>query len=525
MTNEMPRRSSRVSRAQQQLQQQARQQDALLALPDALLIELLAKLPAASLAHFAAASRGCRRSALDAATMQISKHDVRKRRESAFHALRFIQRLQEQMPQTIAVGGECVGQCSVGVRDGVAISWGFCEFDCATPRFGLGRLGDYDFEGMRQSPPTKVRTDARIIGVSSGFDHVLMLTAEGRVLRCGGGCSTWGVTIRGGVGADADYEIDEATRDEVCPAIPVPMDGLGGRKVVQVSAGGYFSVFLDAAGHVFECGSTPRGVRHMRSPRRVALPQRMVCVSASKCSMSSCVLAVAEDGTLYGWGSDGTGILAIEFDGQRIYAPFAIDFMPARLAEVSTGACHAVGVSLDGTAYEWGMPPQDYGTQNAEPIAPRPVPGLEHERVVHCAVDLHHSAVITSTGLMYTWGMNDCGQLGHGTDLSDVDRNYYEVDPPENVRVKTARRVANLAGRVSSVAIGECVSAAQVIDGATGEATIVVFGDNQFGQCGLGQEEMALYDPEPGGSRRFPTHRPDGPPSPARGHGTRWRRS
>ena len=322
-----------------------------------------------------------------------------------------------------------------------------------------------------------------------------MLTAEGRVLRCGGGCSTWGVTIRGGVGADADYEIDEATRDEVCPAIPVPMDGLGGRKVV-LSAGGYFSVFLDAAGHVFECGTTPRGVRHMRSPRRVALPQKMVCVSASKCSMSSCVLAVAEDGTLYGWGSDGTGILAIDFDGQRIYAPFAIDFMPARLAEVSTGACHAVGVSLDGTAYEWGMPPQDYGTQNAEPIAPRPVPGLEHERVVHCAADLHHSAVITSTGLMYTWGMNDCGQLGHGTDLSDVDRNYYEVDPPENVRVKTARRVANLAGRVSSVAIGECVSAAQVIDGATGEASIVVFGDNQVGQCGLGQEEMALYDPE-----------------------------
>lgn len=63
---------------------------------------------------------------------------------------------------------------------------------------------------------------------------------------------------------------------------------------------------------------------------------------------------------------------------------------------------------------------------------PKQVMGLLYDkRIVHVSAGYHHSAAVTDTGLLYTWGEGDHGRLGHGdlksrltpnlvTELSDV---------------------------------------------------------------------------------------------------------
>jgi RCC1 and BTB domain-containing protein len=58
-----------------------------------------------------------------------------------------------------------------------------------------------------------------------------------------------------------------------------------------------------------------------------------------------------------------------------------------------------------------------HGTAGSE-LVPRPVRGLEGKRVRTVSCSYYHTAVLTHDDLVYSFGRNDFGQLGHG-DLAD----------------------------------------------------------------------------------------------------------
>jgi len=70
----------------------------------------------------------------------------------------------------------------------------------------------------------------------------------------------------------------------------------------------------------------------------------------------------------------------------------------------------------DGKLYTWG-----YGSngrlghgEEADVLLPTVVTSLKDEKIVHVACGGCHTAAVTSNGLLYTFGWNHYGQLGHG---------------------------------------------------------------------------------------------------------------
>jgi len=74
-------------------------------------------------------------------------------------------------------------------------------------------------------------------------------------------------------------------------------------------------------------------------------------------------------------------------------------------------------VYLDnGALYTWG-----YGSngrlghgEEVDLLTPQIVEALKEEKIVHASCGGHHTAVTTANGLLYTFGWNHYGQLGHG---------------------------------------------------------------------------------------------------------------
>ncbi|GMI41280.1 hypothetical protein TeGR_g2351, partial [Tetraparma gracilis] len=105
-----------------------------------------------------------------------------------------------------------------------------------------------------------------------------------------------------------------------------------------------------------------------------------------------------------------------------------------------------------------------HGTAGSE-LVPRPVRGLEGKRVRTVSCSYYHTAVLTHDDLVYSFGRNDFGQLGHG-DLADK-KFPHPVD-----QVKGRRLLDVGCGQYHT-----CV--------ATRDGKVLACGKNDYGQLGL----------------------------------------
>jgi len=113
-------------------------------------------------------------------------------------------------------------------EEGEVYAWGRNE---------KGQLGLGDVKDRKVPTLVSELTGHDIVSVSTGKNHSLFLTSEGKVLVCGdNGCGQLGV----GKGCST------ATK-------PRPMS-YSGPPIVEVAAGGEFSCILDEAGNVYSCG-------------------------------------------------------------------------------------------------------------------------------------------------------------------------------------------------------------------------------------------------------------------------------
>lgn len=139
---------------------------------------------------------------------------------------------------------------------------------------------------------------------------------------------------------------------------------------------------------------------------------------------------------------------------------------------VYNGSEHTLLVTRDGRLFAFGY---NYRGQlglgtTASEVVPRLVKGLLSKKVRSAACSYHHSAVICSDGSMFTFGRNDCGQLGHG---DCIDR-------------KTPQLVTNINIPVVSISCGQFHTT--FVNNA-GQA--MACGKNDFGQIGLENVESS----------------------------------
>lgn len=127
-------------------------------------------------------------------------------------------------------------------------------------------------------------------------------------------------------------------------------------------------------------------------------------------------IALADDGTLWGWGSNTSGECGIT-PSSNLLVPTQIgtdnDWM-----EISCGAYHTLALKTDSTLYSWGY--NDEGQLGTGDFSTHYTPtlidgGLKYKSI---AAGYYHSLAINSAGYLLGCGAGGEGQLGDNTNSS-----------------------------------------------------------------------------------------------------------
>ena len=193
---------------------------------------------------------------------------------------------------------------------------------------------------------------------------------------------------------------------------------------------------------------------------------------ASAATAAPDLAAYALGDNSYGQLGDGTDSTTPAYDPYNVpvVAPGGV-----RFSTFSAGAGHTLAVSSTGAVYSWGLDSVgqlgDTVDTTTPVITPQPValPGFRFGAV---AAGASHSLAMTTLGQIYSWGSNGFGQLGQGT-ISNGTATPTEVVSPTNVNF-----TAIAAGAYDSMAL-------------TSQGAIYAWGANFYGQLGTGTPDSS----------------------------------
>lgn len=188
-----------------------------------------------------------------------------------------------------------------------------------------------------------------------------------------------------------------------------------------------------------------------RSARRIAAGARHV-------------LALLDDGSVYGWGLNALGQLG-QGDLLPKSTPVRIP-LPAAAVAIAAGRAHSLAVLDDGRVFAWGDNSEGQlgdGTTGGFVTAPREVSGIAG--AVDVAGGSFHSLALLSDGRVLAWGANASGQLGDGS--------FLRKRTPVDTGARAIERIR--AGGNVSLAVSQ-------------ERVLFAWGENSDGQLGLGDQ-------------------------------------
>jgi len=175
------------------------------------------------------------------------------------------------------------------------------------------------------------------------------------------------------------------------------------------------------------------------------------------------------DGTLWSWGLNTNGQLGQE-DAAHRSSPEQVGFLTDWSDAVVGGAYHTLAVKTDGTLWTWGLNDEgQLGLEdwNVHRSSPEQVGDLTNWRSVTGGA--YHTAAVKTDGSLWTWGYDAYGQLGLGS--TNDDRSS-----PEQVGLLT---------NWSSVSCGDSHTTAVKTNG-----TLWSWGRNSNGRLGLGDVDF-----------------------------------
>jgi len=177
---------------------------------------------------------------------------------------------------------------------------------------------------------------------------------------------------------------------------------------------------------------------------------------------------------MFGWGAHTEGQLGLGGIDSPTEQPLALTFFNNTSKQLVAAACgfnHSLFLLDDGSVYTCGS--NEYGQLGHEKSqrVPEQVSALETQSVVGAVCGGDHNLVITDKGQVFSWGKDDKGQCGRGG-------NDEQFKP-------TPRILKSFKTVIVSVAAGSHHSLA-----LTQEGHLFSFGDNSYGQLGLGDRKI-----------------------------------
>ncbi|KAG9492304.1 hypothetical protein GDO78_000687 [Eleutherodactylus coqui] len=191
---------------------------------------------------------------------------------------------------------------------------------------------------------------------------------------------------------------------------------------------------------------------------------------------SKSLFAVTAEGKVYACGEATNGRLGLGISSGTIPIPrqmTALSNYVVKKVAVHSGGRHAMALTVDGKIFSWGEGDDGklghFSRMNCD--KPRLVEALKSKRIRDIACGSSHSAAITSSGELYTWGLGEYGRLGHGDNTTQLK--------PKMVKVLLGHRVIQVA----------CGSRDAQTLALTDEGLVFSWGDGDFGKLGRGGSE------------------------------------
>jgi RCC1 and BTB domain-containing protein len=190
-------------------------------------------------------------------------------------------------------------------------------------------------------------------------------------------------------------------------------------------------------------------------------------------------IARNSSGKVYCWGYNELGYLGIGSQDGSYHKPILNQYLNNEFViDISCGAYHSLVLTNCGEVYAWGYNEcgQIGNGCNDNQLIPIKVKGFNNERVVMISCGYWHSMALTECGHVYSWGNNECRQLGF--------RNTVDSNEPKFVAVIDENKCNVFIEKIS------CGSSHSLL--LSSDGYIYAFGDNEFGELGNQKKENEL---------------------------------
>lgn len=148
-------------------------------------------------------------------------------------------------------------------------------------------------------------------------------------------------------------------------------------------------------------------------------------------------LALKEDGTVWSWGQESHGQLGNGTTKHNLL-PTKVKGLENVTVIAAGFSLHNLAVKKDGTVWAWGRNTQGrlgLGTNTMENMVPAKVVGLTD--VIAISSGYHHVLALKKDGTVWSWGLNESGQIGDGTQTrygkSPETSDYHDKKVPVKV--------------------------------------------------------------------------------------------
>jgi alpha-tubulin suppressor-like RCC1 family protein len=238
----------------------------------------------------------------------------------------------------------------------------------------------------------------------------------------------------------------------------------------QISCGNAHSMALKSDGTIWTWGRNLLGQLGNGSSGNLAFPTQMGTLNnwVFICAGDEYSTAIKSDGTLWAWGDNTYGQL-----GDGTFGSTENKSIPVQVGtdtnwlSVSAGNNHTMAIKTNGTLWTFGRNNSGQlgdGT-NIDKITPVQIGTDTNWQTV--SASLYHTVALKNNGSLWTWGLNTNGQLGDGT---NVDKNAPINIDPTLTFTKIARGIQHIISERSN---GTLWSNGLNVSGQLGDATVI----------------------------------------------------
>lgn len=269
-----------------------------------------------------------------------------------------------------------------------------------------GQLGNGSLTPTLVTTATQIGTASNWKMITAGANHIMAINASGQLFA-------WGGNGNGQLG-------NGSTSTSVLSPILIPSTV----PWISVSGGFNFSLGVKADGTLWSWGlntsaqlgkGNTNNVAANLSPAQIGTETNWVFANAGNVSGA----AVKADGTLWMWGDNAFGQLGKgnNSSGSQNYTPAMVSGGDWTCIGHGSGSVHVVALKSNGTLWSWGRNNEGQlgnGTNTVNVSNYSPAQIGNDQIWVLCSAGYNHSAALHVDGSPWTWGDNSSGQLGLG---------------------------------------------------------------------------------------------------------------